>query len=138
MHLLRLCAALTFLIGSPHNYSFTLFRICQCYRKLSYPISDFASRTAQAYASCCNGFLQLSFCVSLVDGYTLSRCYVFVNTFLRVFLLVITVCEICIIDYVSRCYVLYNLTRKIKESVVLLKRKEMHGMMEYYSKRSLE
>ena len=109
---------------------------CQCYRKLSCPISDFSSRTDQAYASGCSGFLQLSFCVSLFDGYTISRCYVIVNTFLRVFSLVITVCEICIIDYVSRCYVLYNLTRKIKGSVVLLKRKEIHGMMEYYSKRS--
>lgn len=38
--------ALTILTGSPHNYLFTLFRICQSCSKLSNTISDFASRTA--------------------------------------------------------------------------------------------
>ena len=53
----------------------------QCYRKLSCPISDFASRTAKAYASSRNGFLQLSFCVSLVDGLTISVLLTFVNQY---------------------------------------------------------
>ena len=62
-------------------------------------------------------------CLALFDGYTLSRCYVLVNTLLRVFSLVITICEIYTRDVITRYYVLYNFTRKIKGSVVLLKRK---------------
>ena len=58
-------------------------------------------------------FLCLSTSLLCFDGLILSRCYVFVNTFLRVFSLVITICEIYTRDAITRYYVLYIFTRKI-------------------------